>query len=275
MKLYKNVPIEDLESILKEGILPISKTHNNNWENSNRAENPIDLVYLFSPLTEKTSFHNYGLALLEIEINESRVIETVMQDCDVNKNLYREFITTSVPPECIKTVFIPKIFKNKIKNIKSNLIYWCEVKYLDNYNQSKIDRYLETVKTNISEMGYLKGLNEDGEYLEIKFDYIIKYKFNKSNYESDYETLTDVVGFNFITFGENSNAFFIKSNSYPVNLYIIDNKCKLPKNFEILATFKDNLQIFGQYNSKKLLELCYKKMELIKMDYSYILRVWR
>lgn len=32
MKLFKNVGIEDLESILKNGILPISETGNDNWE---------------------------------------------------------------------------------------------------------------------------------------------------------------------------------------------------------------------------------------------------
>jgi hypothetical protein len=32
MKLYKNVDIKDLESILENGILPISVTGNDNWK---------------------------------------------------------------------------------------------------------------------------------------------------------------------------------------------------------------------------------------------------
>ena len=47
MKLYKNVDILDLENIMREGILPIDVTGNNNWEESRRSNNATDVVYLF------------------------------------------------------------------------------------------------------------------------------------------------------------------------------------------------------------------------------------
>lgn len=52
MKLYKNVDILDLNNILKNGILPISKTGNDNWSENKRSNNSKDVVYLFEALTK-------------------------------------------------------------------------------------------------------------------------------------------------------------------------------------------------------------------------------
>jgi len=101
LKLYKIVDREDLDKILKEGILPISKTGNNNWENNRRADNSTEVVYLFKPLTEQLNFSQYGDVLLEVE---TTAYKNEILPNDRNRGKYEEFITYEVKPEEIKGV---------------------------------------------------------------------------------------------------------------------------------------------------------------------------
>lgn len=101
MKLYKAVSSEDLEKILKEGILPISKTGNDNWEGNRRADNSTEVVYLFNPLTDQKNFKQYGDVLLEVETTAYR---NEVAPNDANRNKYEEYITYEVKPEEIKGV---------------------------------------------------------------------------------------------------------------------------------------------------------------------------
>ena len=101
LKLYKVVDKEDLEKILKEGILPISKTGNNNWEGNRRADNSTEVVYLFKPLTDKLNFTQYGDVLLEVE---TTAYKNEILPGDRNRGKYEEFITYEVKPEEIKGV---------------------------------------------------------------------------------------------------------------------------------------------------------------------------
>ena len=101
LKLYKVVAKEDLDKILKEGILPISKTGNNNWEGNRRADNSTEVVYLFKPLTDQLNFTQYGDVLLEVETTAYR---NEIAPNDVNVGKYEEFITYEVKPEEIKGV---------------------------------------------------------------------------------------------------------------------------------------------------------------------------
>lgn len=101
LKLYKVVAKEDLEKILKEGILPISKTGNNNWEGNRRADNSTEVVYLFNPLTEQLNFTQYGDVILEVE---TTAYKNEIAPNDVNAGKYEEFITFEVKPEEIKGV---------------------------------------------------------------------------------------------------------------------------------------------------------------------------
>ena len=101
LKLYKVVAKEDLEKILKEGILPISKTGNNNWEGNRRADNSTEVVYLFNPLTEQLNFSRYGDVILEVE---TTAYKNEIAPNDVNVDKYEEFITYEVKPEEIKGV---------------------------------------------------------------------------------------------------------------------------------------------------------------------------
>ena len=101
LKLYKIVDKEDLDKILKEGILPISKTGNNNWEGNRRADNSTEVVYLFKPLTEQLNFSQYGDVLLEVE---TTAYKNEILPGDRNRGKYEEFITFKVKPEEIKGV---------------------------------------------------------------------------------------------------------------------------------------------------------------------------
>lgn len=101
LKLYKVVAKEDLGKILKEGILPISKTGNNNWEGNRRADNSTEVVYLFNPLTEQLNFTQYGDVILEVE---TTAYKNEIAPKDVNAGKYEEFITFEVKPEEIKGV---------------------------------------------------------------------------------------------------------------------------------------------------------------------------
>lgn len=113
MKLYKNVCIGDLARILKEGIQPISVTGNNNWAVGKRVDNPIDIVYLFNPLTKYNTFTQYGMALLEVDIDDATEFE--MSELDANRDKYIEYVTSSVAPEDIKAVYLPEILKLRIE----------------------------------------------------------------------------------------------------------------------------------------------------------------
>ena len=114
MILYKNVDIKDLESILSKGILSLNKSGNNNWDENKRANNSCDVVYLFKPLTDENSFCNYGTALLEINIPDNDVKENQLLNNDRYNGKYIEYIADEVPAQCIKAIYIPKIFKGRI-----------------------------------------------------------------------------------------------------------------------------------------------------------------
>ena len=101
LKLYKIVAREDLDKILKEGILPISKTGNDNWEGNRRADNSKEVVYLFKPLTDQLNFTQYGDVLLEVE---TTAYKNEILPGDRNRGKYEEFITYEVKPEEIKGV---------------------------------------------------------------------------------------------------------------------------------------------------------------------------
>lgn len=112
MKLYKNVDILDLENIVREGILPISKTGNDNWSDGNRSNNSKDMVYLFEALNQGDSFMHYGLVLIEIDINDAILNE--IDDFDINKGEYIEYIASEVPVNNIKGIYISKIFEEPL-----------------------------------------------------------------------------------------------------------------------------------------------------------------
>ncbi len=107
MLLFKNVDIKDLDSILKNGVLSASKSNNHNWDADKRADNSEEVVYLFKPTTAKNSYTQYGLALLEIEVDENDVKVNKLTECDHND--YVEYVAKEIRPAQIKTIFVPEI----------------------------------------------------------------------------------------------------------------------------------------------------------------------
>ena len=177
MILYKNVDIKDLESILSKGILSLNKSGNNNWDENKRANNSCDVVYLFKPLTDENSFCNYGTALLEINIPDNDVKENQLLNNDRYNGKYIEYIADEVPAQCIKAIYIPKIFKGRIdlpENILSKII-WCGMKanyYGDSVRENCPDEVLKQfAKTaeimDASSFNFFRGVSEKREIIDL------------------------------------------------------------------------------------------------------------
>lgn len=177
MILYKNVDVKDLESILSKGILSLNKSGNNNWDENKRANNSCDVVYLFKPLTDENSFCNYGTALLEINIPDNDVKENQLLNNDRYNGKYIEYIADEVPAQCIKAIYIPKIFKGRIdlpENILSKII-WCGMKanyYGDSVRENCPDEVLKQfAKTaeimDASSFNFFRGVSEKREIIDL------------------------------------------------------------------------------------------------------------
>lgn len=176
MKLFVNVDITNLRQILKEGLLPISKTGNDNWEPGKRADNSKEVVYLFAPKTEVNYFPKYGIALLEVEVEAE---ENELMKHDHNGKLYTEFITTKVKPEEIKKIYIPRILKEALTDyklydewgdfVKENYtdlpIDWVEMKVDDCYNrpvnEETLELFAKTANLSTNDDNFFRGVNSD------------------------------------------------------------------------------------------------------------------
>lgn len=147
MKLFKNVDIVDLPSILTQGILPASVCDNYNWESDKRSPNSHDVVYLFQPLTEQNSFIQYGFALVEVEVEGATKNELLKND--INSGLYHEYVVDSVCVGDIVSVKIPKFIRHLV-NLEKNImdyITWVDieaqevngVKWFDNLTGQEVE----------------------------------------------------------------------------------------------------------------------------------------
>lgn len=184
MTLYKNVDIKDLESILSKGILSLNESGNNNWDYGKRVNNSCDVVYLFKPLSKENSFCNYGVALLEIDIPDNVVMESSLDNNDVNKGKYIEYITDKVPVEYIKAIYIPELFKNRVdltEEITLKII-WCEMKanYYGNSGKENcpnevLERFAKTAKImDSSTFNFFRGEFENREVIDLyNIQYVI------------------------------------------------------------------------------------------------------
>lgn len=179
MVLYKNVDIKDLNSIIDKGILSLTESDNNNWDDGKRADNPCDVVYLFSPLTKVNSFCNYGVALLEVEIDDALVRENELTENDRNKGKYREYITDKVDAACIKAIYIPRVFKDYITvPDQIELISWCEIGamyYEDESSHEKtecpqevLEQFAKTAElSDASEFNFFRGFTEERRIIDL------------------------------------------------------------------------------------------------------------
>lgn len=184
MILYKNVDIKDLESILTKGILSLNVSGNNNWDDGKRADNSCDVVYLFRPLTEENSFCNYGVALLEIDIPDDKIKENQLLENDRYNGKYIEYITDEVSVQYIKTIYIPKIFKERIdlpENILSK-ITWCGMKanyygnsVRENCPDEVLKQFAKTAEImDASEFNFFRGITDRRTMIDL---YDIQYVF--------------------------------------------------------------------------------------------------
>lgn len=198
MKLYKNVDICDIESILKNGILSLDESGNNNWLNGKRQNNSTDVVYLFKPKGKVNTFpKSYGIALLEVEIDDAEVIENALREYDIHKDDYIEYITRKVSPEKIKRVLIPSIFKDRVKVIfsKSTIqkVGWCEMVaekcvgilreegqmfggelIYEAYDKNALETFAKTTELNSNDFNFFRGINSKHEIIDL---YNIEYIF--------------------------------------------------------------------------------------------------
>lgn len=183
MKLFKNVDIKDLKSIVANGILPISATGNNNWKDGNRANNSTEVVYLFDTTSVSNSFVKYGAALIEVEVEDAIISE--IENNDVNKELYNEYTVKKVEVANIKKIYIPSIFKDYIDNalIGGIEISWCGISakmYDDDYNC--VDAYsivlAQFAKTapigDANDYNYFRGVNTNRHMIDL---YDVRYIF--------------------------------------------------------------------------------------------------
>jgi len=183
---YKNVDIYDLPAILKNGLLSMDESGNNNWQDGSRADNRTDVVYLFRPVNEEAlqeipSFPEYGVALIEC-IADAEPSEISLRDCHFGK--YREYITKSVDPENILHVYIPKLFKKDI-DIVSDKICLCGIKastyegtegFVD-ASADTLQLFAETAQVRWTQIdGYFRGINSDKEVFDL---YNVRYQIPK------------------------------------------------------------------------------------------------
>lgn len=183
MKLYHNADIADLNAILENGLLPMDVTGNNKWERR-RADNRTDVVYLSSPVGKQNSFVNYGICLIEVDVDDAEENTMTMNDC--NKDKYKEYIIPMVKPEQIKAVYIPEILKDKAEKHINNKdkIVWCKM-YAEEITGSirhgvadveliysevsdeKLNRFAQTAPIEIEEFNYFRGVAENREFIDL------------------------------------------------------------------------------------------------------------
>ena len=180
MKLYKNVDIKDLDSILKNGILPISKTGNDNWGSGNRVNNSKNVVYLFKALNTGESFVNYGLVLIEVDAEAK---ENKMSKLDINKNSYIEYVVDEVKPEQIKNIYIPSFINVNIQDSRIKKIeYSCKVWIVKNNDFEKVEltgeikeQFEKTCEIQSTDDNFFRGVNVDRTMIDITGN--VKYLF--------------------------------------------------------------------------------------------------
>ena len=192
MVLFHNANLTDINAICEQGLLPASVSRNYNWESNKRADNSEDVVYLFSPKSKKNTFTEYGICLIEVDIDDANENELACND--KHSNDYTEYVTQSVSPEQIKAIYIPEIFKSRIKEYTElseealNKIVWCDMeaeiydKYIPNpdneygfggthvykrADKKVLDKFVETAPLDVTYFNYFRGLYDNREMIEL------------------------------------------------------------------------------------------------------------
>lgn len=184
MILYKNVDICDLESILEKGILSLDESGNNNWDVGRRAGNATDCVYLFQPIDgRQNSFTNYGVALLEIDVDDAQKSEFCENDAHAKD--YIEYTTGAVDPGKINRIIIPEIFKERLdlSGKAERMVEWCGFSaeiYGDNGMETASDEIVEMfaktagINSSVLDDLFFRGINEKRHVIDV---YNVNYVF--------------------------------------------------------------------------------------------------
>lgn len=177
MKLYHNADIADLSAILENGLLPMSVTGNDRWDDRRRADNKTDVVYLFSSVGRQNSFTNYGICLIEVETDDA--IVNRFEENDRNSKNYVEYTVAAVSADQIKRVYIPEIFRNEVmKYIEdASKIVWCRMRAETwcgvEASNELIEQFAKTAKISNDYFNYFRGISEKGEVIDL---YNIRYE---------------------------------------------------------------------------------------------------
>ena len=179
MKLYKNVDIQDLNSIFERGILSLDESGNDNWDDGRRAKNRTDKVYLFSPIDDwHNTFPHYGVALLEVETDD--VVGNPIAETDRNYGLYAEYIADRISPEQIKAVYIPEVFRSRIEDDLCDIpiaVTWCKMtaSVYDGdrpgwrvADEHELCVFASTAPLNTTCFNYFRGIKADGSVMDIE-----------------------------------------------------------------------------------------------------------
>lgn len=185
MTLYHNCDYRDLLSILKDGILPMNKTGNNRWDDGKRVNNSEDVVYLFKPVGKQNSFTQYGICLIEVDVDAT---ENILDETDYNHGKYDEYVAESVPANRIKAVYIPEVFKNRISSEldKDTLakITWCDfyAEEIDGYvstgfcdgystykrvSEERLSEFTRTAELKVDGFNYFRGIDSTRHMIEL------------------------------------------------------------------------------------------------------------
>lgn len=185
MTLYHNCDYRDLLSILKDGILPVNKTGNNRWDDGKRVNNSEDVVYLFKPVGKQNSFTQYGICLIEVDVDAT---ENILDETDYNHGKYDEYVAESVPANWIKAVYIPEVFKNRISSEldKDTLakITWCDfyAEEIDGYvstgfcdgystykrvSEERLSEFTRTAELKVDGFNYFRGIDSTRHMIEL------------------------------------------------------------------------------------------------------------
>lgn len=196
MFLYHNADLKDINDIIEQGLLPMSATENNRWASDKRADNSIDVVYLFKPLGKQNSFTKYGMVLIEVEVDNAK--KSSLPSTDKNFGKYDEYIVSHVDPKSITRIFIPSIFMDRITDLSESTmskLIWCEMdaevfsEYIPNpddpygyggtsvykpVTDKELAMFAGTAPIYVDEFNYFRGIDESDEMIDL---YNVVYKF--------------------------------------------------------------------------------------------------
>ena len=99
---------------------------------------------------------HYGLVLIEIDINDA--ISNEIDDFDINKGEYIEYIASEVPVNNIKGIYIPKIFEEPLRAKYEVDFSEIDVKFVDDEDKSI---FVDTSNLSTSDFNYLRGIKNN------------------------------------------------------------------------------------------------------------------